>query len=90
MVAINKYKFGHSSKATFNTYCHNWIRAYCYAFMKANSSEIRLPDRLWKLDEYKYNFISQDDTEIHINYKNALKEEIEAFDNPVDQQLFME
>ena len=29
MISIGRYDYAHPSKATFNTYAHNWIRSNC-------------------------------------------------------------
>lgn len=42
--AIEKYDYGHESKASFNTYAYNWIRAEVYRFLKTHRGPVRVPE----------------------------------------------
>ena len=70
VIAIDKYDYGHTSQATFNTFAHQWIRQNCSYFMKSNASVIRQPLYKQGIERYPFNFKHIDND--NIDYLNFL------------------
>ena len=91
LIAIEKYDYGHPSRATFNTYAHNWIRQRCQRFLRDGAAQIRMPIYRQQKEDYAYSFFSYDDPEKdYARFLRDIKEEYkdETFQYVYDEEYF--